>query len=172
MSKDYRGFEDKIGGDLSKASLQAQTLEQTGSKKSSTQKLRVRGSDLPALIPAGSVIEFEAVPVSKLKFGDIVFCRFDKELCLRRFIRIRYLKNRDAELHVTQQGPNNMVQILPCGALVGRVISAESRGNHYNPRKLESAMTSLTNRITEFGTTSVGDRVLGYLQFFKSMMKK
>lgn len=170
-SRDYRGFEDKLAGDLSKASLQAQTLD-TSKKTAHSQKMRIRDSDLPGLVPGGSVIEFLQLPFHKLKFGDIIFCRFDKELVLRRFIRIKMLQSGNSEMHVTTQGPNNMVQILPCAALVGRVLAVEAKGQTYDPRKLEGGLQGFMNWMTEYGTSTPLDRLLSHWTFFKGMMKK
>jgi len=170
-SRDYRGFEDKVAGDLSKASLQAQALD--GAKRSgNVQKMRIRDSDLPELVPAGSTIEFEQIPFHKLKFGDVIYCRFERELVLRRFIRLRMQKGGQGELHVTKQAAVNMVQILPTAALVGRVFSVESKGQTYDPRKLETGMKAFTNYITEFGTSTPLDRLLGHWQFFLRVMRK
>lgn len=170
-SRDYKGFEDKVAGDLSKASLQAQSLG-GGKKSANTQKMRIRDSDMPKTVPPGSTIEFEQITFHKLKFGDIVFCRFDKELCIRRFIRIKMMKSGNAEMHVTREGPDNMVQILPGAALVGRITTVEFKGQMFDPRKLEGGLAAFQNYLTEYGTTTPLERIMRNWHFFKSMMKK
>lgn len=168
MASDYRGFQDKIGADMATASAAAAGME--GNKAAKGTKVRIRNSDMESLIPAGSSVEFMPTACHKLKFGDIVFVRQDKEFVLRRFVGFQIGK-KGAMIAVAKPNPAKMEQ-YPDTSLVGRVVSVESRGQHYDPLKKESLGTRWRNEWTCFGTSSPFTRLARGLKIFGKMMKK
>jgi hypothetical protein len=168
MSSDYRGFQDKISSDMASASASAASME--GHSGTKGTKVRLRHSDMEPLIPAGSAVEFMPAACHKLKFGDIVFVRHEKEFVLRRFVGFQVGK-KGAVIAVARPNPPALEQ-YPDLALVGRVCSVEVRGQRYDPHKKESLGTRFRNNWTCFGTSTPLKRLAHTLKIFGKMMKK
>jgi hypothetical protein len=150
MAHDYRGFQDKMAGDLSQASVTAQGYGDNKVVKST--KVRIRQSDLETLVPTGATVEFLATPCHKLKFGDIIFVRKDKEFVLRRFLAFEMIK-KGTMIAVARVAPP-AVETYPDSAIIGRVMSVEVRGKSYDPHKVETLMDRFKNEWTCFGTST------------------
>jgi len=163
---DYRGFQDKIGADLASASASAASYEKTRGSK-----VRIRHSDLEALIPAGSSVEFQPTTCTKLRFGDIIFVRQNKEFVLRRFVGFQLNNRGTATMSVARVQPAGL-ESYPDAALVGRVTQVESRGQHFDPHKKEGLMDRWRNEWTCFGTSTPIQRMVYHLKAFGRLMKK
>lgn len=163
MRDDYAGFRNRAAGDLGQASLAAQTLD---GKSGAHSKMRVKQSDVEPSIPSGCHIEVQPCGVSKLRFGDIVSVRLDKEVGLRRFIRMQ-VSNKGTFLIVTRQGEAAIQEILRDAALVGRVVGCEFKGEKLNPYRFDKGMAAISNRLTEFGTTSPMEKIKDFLSLLK-----
>lgn len=166
MSHDYRGFQDKIGADMATASAAAAGMDR-GAKGS---KLRIRHSDMEALVPSGALVEFVPTTGHKLKFGDIVLVRNGTEFQLRRFVSFQILKG-GAAVSVARVAPPKL-ENYPDTALVGKVTRVEAKGASYDPLKRESQLVKWKNEWTFFGTSSMFQRFAQNLKFFGKMMKK
>ena len=166
MSHDYRGFQDKIGADMATASASAAGMERTGSSR-----VRLRNSDLETLVPSGASIEFQPTGCHKLKFGDIVLVRQNKEFVLRRFVSFHIGKGGGAIVSLAKARPP-LVEQFQDTMLVGRVMNVEARGQRYDPHKKESLGTRWRNEWTCFGTSSPLARIARGLRTFGKMMKK
>lgn len=163
MGSDYRGFQDKMMGDISQASAVAQSQNRSG--KGGT-RLRLRASDLEALIPSGSTIEYSALPPHRMRFGDIVLTRQGAEVHLRRFAGFSIVKGGAYVQLVSPQ--QKLVERLPDTSVVGKVTGVEVAGKMVNPLKKESWSHAIANRLTCFGTSSVG---AGIGESFKGLLR-
>lgn len=148
MSNDYRGFQDRMAGDLAKASMAAHAF---GSKN---QRVRLMASDIPA-IPAGSYIYVEPMPYHKLKPGNIVYVRSGGALCLRRFLHL-VIDGLTTQLAVTPGGAPQ--ETIPGNALVGKVVKAEYQKREFDPNR-EGLLQWIANRFTDYGSLSVGQKI-------------
>ena len=161
MAHDYRGFQDKVKGDLGAAAATAQ---------SKNGKVRIRESDLPKLIPAGSSVEFAAVPLLRLKWGDIVFVSVNREFVLRRFVEFE-LRKKVTVVTVVRASPPG-VEEYPDTAIVGKVMGVECKGQRYDPHSKESITTRWGNEWTCFGTSSPVQRIAKGLRKYGFIGKK
>lgn len=168
MAHDYRGFQDKINGDLSQASAAASSMERGVGGKGS--KVRLRQSDMENLIPSGASVEFIAMPPHRLKFGDIIFVRINKEFSLRRFVGFEIGKNGMSTVSVAKPQPPS-VERHPDTAVLGKVVKVEHGGKSYDPHKAESAMAKLRNQWTCFGTSTPLARITRGLGIFSRRSK-
>jgi hypothetical protein len=166
-NNDYRGFQDKMQGDLSQASVTAQGYGDAKYAKNS--RVRIRQSDLETLIPSGSSVEFVPVACHKLKFGDIVFIRKDKEMSIRRFLAFEVVK-RGTMVAVVRLSPPT-VETYQDSAIVGKVVRVEAHGKTFDPLKMESLSDKLKNQWTCFGTSNPFQRMLNGARRFGKMMK-
>ncbi len=166
MGHDYRGFQDKISGDVGTASLAAGSMEKTGK----STKVRIRNSDLESLVPSGSAVEFIPMAAHRLKFGDIIFVRAGKEMVIRRFLAFAITKN-GSMAQVVKMGPPT-IEVYPDTALVGRINKVEAGGQVYDPLKKESLTQRFANGWSCFGTSSPFTRLMRNLKAFGQMMKK
>lgn len=172
MAKDeYRGFKDKVHSDVGQASLAAQGMEGNRPAVLNSTKVRIKHSDVERVVPSGCSIEVQPFGFHKLKFGDIILCRIDKDMQLRRFIKIQMQKNQTF-LCVTRQGRLAMQELIKETTLVGRVMGYEHRGEHVDPYKLEKGMEAFKNWVTEFGTSTPVERIAAFFSFFKANVKK
>lgn len=166
MSHDYRGFQDKIGADMATASAAAAGMDR-GAKGS---KLRIRHSDMEALVPSGAMVEFIPTTGHKLKFGDIVLVRTGNEFSLRRFVSFQILKG-GAAVSVARIAPPKL-ESYPDTSLVGKVTKVEAKGSSYDPLKKEGQLVKWRNEWTFFGTSSMFKRLANNLKVLGKMMKK
>lgn len=166
MSHDYRGFQDKIGADMATASAAAASVDRGGKGS----KLRIRQSDMEALVPSGALVEFVPTTGHKLKFGDIVLVRTGNEFSLRRFVSFQILKS-GANVSVARMSPPKL-ESYPDQSLVGKVTKVEAKGASYDPLKKEGQLAKWRNEWTFFGTSSMLKRFGQHLKFFGKMMKK
>ena len=166
MAQDYRGFQDKVYGDLNQASVTAQSYDKVGK----TSKVRIRHSDLEHLIPHGASVEFVATPCHKLKYGDIVFVRKDKEFAIRRFLAFQFVKG-GARVAVARASPVG-VETHPDAAIVGKIIGVEVHRKHYDPHKKESLMQRFRNEWTAYGTSAPLQRIVRGVKSFGLLFKK
>jgi hypothetical protein len=104
-------------------------------------------SEMPRLIPAGSIIELE--PVGELKFGDIVYADRKDRKVLCRFLR-SWLSNGELMVMLAQPGQSSAIA-LPMKSLVGKVARVSFEGNVKEPNK-ESFLFRLLPRLTDYGT--------------------
>lgn len=165
MAQDYRGFQDKIGADMASASASA-----AGMEKLRGTKLRIRNSDLEKLIPSGSTVEYQPMPCHRLKFGDIIFVRAGKEFVLRRYIGFQVAK-AGAVAAVARANPARL-ETYPDAAVVGKVLSVDAAGKHFDPHKKESQMQRWANEWTCFGTSTPLKRLAHKLKLFGRLMNK
>ena len=166
MGHDYRGFQDKIGADMATASAAAAGMDR-GAKGS---KMRIRQSDIEALIPSGAMIEFIPTTGHKLKFGDIVMVRSGTEFNLRRFCSFQIVKG-GATVSVARINPPKLESYSDT-ALVGKITKVEAKGSSYDPLTKESQMAKWRNEWTFFGTSSMFSRIGQNLKILGKMMKK
>ena len=166
MAHDYRGFQDKMHSDMTAASATAASMDQRGKGS----KVRIRTSDMEGLIPSGSSVEFIPIACHKLKFGDIVFVRNNKEFVLRRFVSFNLNKAGGAMVALARIKPPALEQYQD-SLLVGRVTSVESQGKVFDPHKKESFGQRMSNEWTCFGTSSPLKRLVSGLRSFGKMMK-
>lgn len=164
MAQDYRGFQDKMAGDLSQASMAAAGMEKVGKGS----KVRIRTSDIEALVPSGSSVEFKPIACHKLKFGDILFVRLNKEFVLRRFVSFQ-IGRQGAVVAVARVLPPSL-ESYPDTAIVGRVMRVESKGVAFDPHKKEGLGQRIKNEWTCFGTSTPVHRVLRGFKTFGQMM--
>jgi hypothetical protein len=174
MSNRYTGFQDKMKGDMGQASIQAQGLEGTKATRKDTTRTRLRTSDMPSVAPAAAHIDFENVTFHKLRHGDVILCRIDRDVNLRRFLRFKLSNDGTTTLMVTRESSTPMIEMVPSNALIGRVVTVEYREKLVAVKKLNRGLTALKNKLTDFGTTSPGERLGASFDFVKSMvtMKK
>lgn len=167
MANDYRGFQDKISGDLGQASMAAHGMDKDFKKAS---KVRIRNSDIEGLVPSGSLVEFMPMACHRMKFGDILFIRQNKEFVLRRFVSFQ----------VNKSGPSVIVARVSPPALekysdtsvVGKISKVDSKGTVYDPHKKEPILARLGNHWSCFGTSSPFQRLGQNLKIFGKMMVK
>jgi hypothetical protein len=162
MAHDYRGFQDKVKGDLGAAAATAQ-----GQKSS---KVRLRESDLPALIPQGASVEFAAVPFHRLKWGDIIFISVNREFVLRRFVEFE-VRKKGTVVRVARATPPG-IEEYPDTSIVGRVVVVEVKGQKFDPHTKESQMTRWGNEWTCFGTSTPMERIAKGLRKYGFLGKK
>ncbi len=144
MARNYRGFQASMAQEISTASLAAQATQSRKSKK-----ITVHDSDLKKLVPSGSQIELKPTVFTKLKAGDVLYVRLNKQLHLRRFIKMKMTKD-EAYLVVIHDGQKK-AQVLPKGCLLGKVEKVTHAGKTYDPTR-ESVVANFVNALTEYGT--------------------
>lgn len=167
MGNDYRGFQDKISGDLGQASMAAHGMDKDKKKAS---KVRLRKSDIENLVPSGSLVEFMPLACHKMKFGDIVMVRQGNEFVLRRFVSFQ----------IGKAGPTVVVAKVTPPALekysdtsiVGKIGKVEAQGKVYDPHQKESFSARFGNRWSCFGTSSPFQRLGRTLKVFGKMMTR
>ncbi|MEW6284141.1 MAG: hypothetical protein AB1758_36340 [Candidatus Eremiobacterota bacterium] len=142
MANEYRRLEDRVSGDVHKASIAANVTV-----NERAQRVRLRGSDLPSMIPPGALIEVEPVVFHKLKFGTVVYVKLGNELALRRFVRLEIINDNDVLVLAKEKA--RRVDRIPANALVGRVAAAEFQGRPVRIRHYGSIIDAWT----DFGTT-------------------
>lgn len=167
MAQDYRGFQDKLNSDLNQASVTAQTY---GDKVGKTSKVRIRHSDFEELIPHGAAVEFIATPCHKLKYGDIIFVRKDKEFAVRRFLAFQMTKG-GAKVAVARANPSG-VELHADTSVVGKIVGVEAKGEHYDPHKRESLMQRFRNEWTAYGTSTPFQRMVRSFKSFSRLLSK
>lgn len=104
-------------------------------------------SEMPRLIPAGSIIELE--PVGELKFGDIVYAELKDRKVLCRFLR-SWLSNGELMVMLAQPGVSSPI-VLPMRSLAGKVGRVSHEESVREPNK-ESFLFRLLPRLTDYGT--------------------
>lgn len=157
MSSDkYRGFNDRMSGEIHKASISASV--QINDK---VQRIRLRNSALPSAIPAGATIEVEAITFHKVKFGTIVYVKLENELALRRFLRLEVILDHDWIVVVREKAKR--VERLPANALVGRVIAADMQGKSIRL----SHGGNIIDWMTDFGVTTPIHKIRNLLRNWK-----
>ena len=164
-SKDYEAFNTKVSGDVSQASFSAQSLE----KKSIHTKVRIRESCLPELIPNGSTLEIEQVQFHHLRFGDLILVRDKKEIVIRRYINFEVRGPSEVVIHVVNQHWK-IAEEFRDSSVSGRILMAESKGEHFNPYKKESASVRFKNWMTHFGTSTPFGRLVARMKFLGSLV--
>lgn len=159
MSQDkdrYRGFSERVAGDLHSASISAQT--QINDK---VQRIRLRNSALPSTIPPGATIEIESITFHKVKFGTIVYVKLENELALRRFLRVEVILDHDWIVVVREKAKR--VERLPANSLVGRVIAADLQGKSLRL----SHGGNIFDWMTDFGVTTPIHKIRNLLRNWK-----
>ena len=144
MANDYRAFQAQLAQDISTASVAARS---TSGRK--TQKFRLTNSALRNLVPVGATIEVQPTVFSKLKPGDVVYVRINRDLELRRFIKLKMV-GTDSYLSVISD-QSKEPQTLPKSSLVGKVVEVTHNGKSWDPAK-EGAFKHFMNLLTEYGT--------------------
>ena len=144
MSNDYATFRNSMMQDLNSAAISARAQQGR-----SRQKLRLADSDLPTLIPSGADIVVQPSVFTKLKTGELIYVRTRQGLKVRRFIKLKSTA-KDSYLTVTHEGSSKK-ELLPKGALIGKVLSVEHEGKKYNPGS-EGLLARFRNLLTEYGT--------------------
>ena len=146
MNKDYSNLHQSIAGDVTAAATAASLV---GGKK--RKKLRLRGSDLPSLVPGGSQVCIEAVAVGKLTMGYIICINPGNGEApqVRRFVKLKITKD-DTYLLTASEGVAKK-QPLPKSALVGKVVEAEANGKKWDPTQ-ENPLKKFWGKLTEYGT--------------------
>lgn len=167
MSNDYRGFQDKISGDLGQASMAAHGMDKDKKKAS---KVRLRKSDIESLVPSGALVEFMPLACHKMKFGDILMVRVNNDFVLRRFVSFQVGKNGPSVV-VARVAPPTLEKYSDT-SVVGKIGKVECQGAVYDPHKKESFSARLGNRWSCFGTSSPFQRLGQNLKIFGKMMVK
>ncbi len=152
----YRAFNDRVSGEVHKASLSASVT--IGDK---VQRIRLRNSALPSMIPPGATIEIEPIVFHKARFGAVVYVKLENDLALRRFLRVEVIREMDFIVVVREKAKR--VERLPANSLVGRIIAAEFQGK---PVRLSHG-GNLFDWMTDFGTTTPIHKIKALLRNWK-----
>ncbi len=142
MSKDYSHMQAQMAGDLRAAAAVSSTAKE--------KDFRISTSHLPKIIPSGAKVNVKSLPIGKLKMGDIICVSMDKQVVLRRFLKLKLAKN-DTYLLTAYEGFDRK-EALPKSCLLGRVVTFEAGGQVLDPYKLEGLFGKFWNRLTEYGT--------------------
>ncbi len=106
-------------------------------------------SEMPGLIPAGSIIELEPVRVEALKYGDVLYLERKDRKVLCRFLRT-WSSNGEQMVMVAQPGISSPI-VQAARTIVGVVgrVSFEERVTEPNK---ELFLLRLIPRLTDYGT--------------------
>ncbi len=119
--------------------------------------VRLQVSELPRVIPPGSVIELEKTPLHSLKFGDVVYVKRPDRAVLCRFLRV-WRSNDETIMMLALQGIHEALAI-PSSNFLGRVVNVMHDTRVYKPND-ESTLFRLWPRLTDYGTADWIRRLL------------
>jgi hypothetical protein len=145
VSKNYSNLQNELAGDLTAAATSVSLMGANG-----TKKVRIGKSHLPRLIPDGATLEVQAVTFTKLQMGDVICVSAGRDTVVRRFVKLKMTK-ADTYLLTAYDGFTKK-EVLPKGALIGKVVSVQAQGRTFDPQKEENFLTAFWGRLTEYGT--------------------
>lgn len=106
-------------------------------------------SEMPRLIPAGSIVELETARTEALSFGDVVYVDRKDRKVLCRFLR-SWSSNGEPMVMLAQPGVTSPI-VLPFTSLVGKVARVSFEERVTEPNK-ELFLLRLLPRLTDYGT--------------------
>lgn len=118
-------------------------------KRSKPSMVKVEVSEMPRLIPAGSVIELEDIPFQALRYGDVIYVSRPDRAVLCRFLRL-WRSNDDHIMMLALPGIHEALAI-PSKNLLGRV-SRVLNGARISAPNNESILMRIWPRLTDYGT--------------------
>lgn len=110
---------------------------------------KIQVSELPRVIPPGSVIEIERVPTHALRYGDVVYVTRPDRAVLCRFLRL-WRSNDETIMMLALAGIHEALAV-PSGNLLGRVKKVLDGTRVIEPNK-EWLFSRILPRLTDYGT--------------------
>lgn len=106
-------------------------------------------SEMPRLIPAGSIIELEPARIEALSYGDVVYADLKDRKVLSRFLR-SWSSNGELMVMLAQPGVKSPI-VIALKSLVGKVARVSFEERVTEPNK-ELFLLRLLPRLTDYGT--------------------
>ncbi|MCE7869470.1 hypothetical protein DYH09_03725 [bacterium CPR1] len=120
-------------------------------EKKNPSAVHLAVSEMPRLIPAGSLVELEPARVETLRFGDVLYVDNQSRKVLCRFLR-HWSSNGESMVMLAQPGLSHAI-VLPFKSLIGKV-KRVSHGSDVTEPNNESFLLRLLPKLTDYGTTS------------------
>lgn len=115
-----------------------------------TRHIQLADSELPSLVPSGSLLKVRATKFSVLNMGDLICVRVNGAFAVRRFVKTKFT-NSDTYILVAHEG-NTEKEVLPRNCLLGKIEAINAGGKTYNPLASEGPIKRFWGKLTEYGT--------------------
>lgn len=119
-------------------------------EKQNPRAVKLTVSEMPGLIPAGSLIELEPASMEALRFGDVLYVECKERRILCRFLR-HVKSNGESTMMLAMPGLPHAFA-LPATALAGKV-KRVSHGAKVTEPNNETVLQRLLPRLSNYGTS-------------------